>query len=53
MENKLTKAALSRQYSVADSESSLTFCRQGTLGPAAAAFQPLSPTVGGVTPSSA
>lgn len=45
MENKLTKAALSRQCSVSDRESSLTLCRQGTLGPTAG-------TVRGLTPSS-
>lgn len=43
MENKLTKAAFSRQYSVSDSESSLTLCRQGTLGPAAGSILPTQP----------
>lgn len=43
MENKLTKAALSRQYSVSDSESSLTLCRQGTLGPAAGSIPAAQP----------
>lgn len=43
MENKLTKANLSRQYSVADSESFLTLCRQGNSGPAAGSISATQP----------
>lgn len=43
MENKLTKVTLFRQYSVADRESSLPLCRQGTLGPAAGSISATQP----------